>query len=68
MFRKLLSRDPMPTNLLGAVAPGVEYAKETEEEQKRPSVHTQKQLVRQQEQAIVTFWDISILMFVLNVR
>lgn len=26
MFRKLLSRDPMPTNLLGAVAPGVEYA------------------------------------------
>lgn len=35
MFRKLLSRDPMPTNLLGAVAPGVEYAKETEEEQKK---------------------------------
>lgn len=26
MFRKLLSRDPMPTNLLGVVAPGVEYA------------------------------------------
>lgn len=26
MFRKLLSRDPMLTNLLGAVEPGVEYA------------------------------------------
>lgn len=33
MFRKLLSRDPMPTNLLGAVAPGVEYAGEREEDQ-----------------------------------
>lgn len=28
MFRKLLSRDPMLTNLLGAVGPGVEYAEE----------------------------------------
>lgn len=58
----------MPTNLLGAVAPGVEYAKETEEEQKRPSVHTEKQLVRQQVQAIVTFWDMCIFTFLLNVR
>ncbi len=40
MFRKLLSRDPMPTNLLGAVAPGVEYARETEEEQKKVSTYT----------------------------
>lgn len=58
----------MPTNLLGAVAPGVEYAKETEEEQKRPSVHTEKQLVRQQVQAIVTFWYMCIFTFLLNVR
>lgn len=39
MFRKLLSRDPMPTNLLGAVAPGVEYATETEEKQRKTSGH-----------------------------
>lgn len=31
MFRKLLSRDPMPTNLLGAVEPGVEYAEGEEQ-------------------------------------
>lgn len=44
MFRKLLSRDPMPTNLLGAVAPGVEYATETEEEEKKTLVCTKTAL------------------------
>lgn len=41
MFRKLLSRDPMPTNLLGAVAAGVEYAKQTEIEEKKTLVCTE---------------------------
>lgn len=39
MFRKLLSRDPMLTNLLGVVEPGVEYAgvkKRDKDKQIRP--------------------------------
>lgn len=63
MFRKLLSRDPMPTNLLGAVAPGVEYARVTEEEQKKTSVHAQRQPALQHFKALVTFWEICIFTF-----
>lgn len=39
MFRKLLSRDPMLTNLLGAVEPGVEYAEREREEEETKNIN-----------------------------
>lgn len=51
----------MPTNLLGAVAPGVEYARVTEE-QKKTSVHTQNTAGKNLE-ATVAFWEISVFTF-----
>lgn len=53
----------MPTNLLGAVVPGVEYARVTEEEQKKTSVHAQRQPALQHLKTLVTFWEICIFTF-----
>lgn len=53
MFRKLLSRDPMLTNLLGAVEPGVEYA---EKERRRETENiNKKQKIPENHQKSTTF-------------